>query len=392
MINFMTYNRLFIVMTLCASMILVACNFDSQDATPTAEGIIEQPVNPLPDQPEASATSSLTPSPSPSPETQEEVRIQIATQAPTIPANPTDAPTPTETLGPWEHTVQSGDTLTSILANRPYFYDPFSSNIVDLVVSLNSLSGPASIFEGQTLLIPRPTQVPISEGLSMTETAIAFSGSGSSIINGVVVAVPTNTVFDCHEVQEGETIIGIIEQYGGANLELLCSVNGENFSCAGCNFNALGGGEGCNIPISIGQCVNVPLPTATPTLSPTPSGNETATPTPTNRAPSPVSPPDGGTVSGGIITLNWVSVGVLEPDEAYLVQVIDIEADTINNFVTRTTSLRLPSSLIPTDGETHTITWQVQVGTSIGTDDNGDQVYAPNGAGGIVRTYYWQSR
>lgn len=384
----MKYNRLFIMMALCTSMILVACNFDTQDSTPTAEGIIEQPVNPIPDQPEASVTPSQTASPSPSP--QGEVRIQIVTQVPTIPANPTDVPTPTETLGPWEHTVQSGDSLTGILSNGPYFYDPFSSNIVDLVVALNSLSGPASIFEGQTILIPRKTEVPVSEGLALTETAIAVGGSGSSVIDGRVVAVPTNTVFDCHEVQEGETVIGIIEQYGGANLELLCTVNSENFSCAGCDFNTLSGG--CSIPLSIGQCVNVPLPTATPTLSPTPSGNETATPTPTYRAPSLVSPPEGGVVSGGIITLSWVSVGVLEPNEAYLVQVIDVEAETINNFITRTTSYRLPSSLIPTDGETHTITWQVQVGTEVGIDDNGNQVYAPVGAGGIVRTYYWQSR
>ncbi len=72
----MRSSRLFILMALCASMLLVACNFNPQDATPTAEGIIEEPINPIPDQPEATGiTPSATPSPSPTPQ----LSVQIAT-------------------------------------------------------------------------------------------------------------------------------------------------------------------------------------------------------------------------------------------------------------------------------------------------------------------------
>ena len=385
----MTIKHIIIVVMLV--MALSACNFNTdENTTPTAEGIIEEPINPIPDQLDETPTPTRTMSPSPSPLPQQ-VEVQLATSTPSpLPGPPTETPTPIPTLGPWEYTIQSGDTLNGILGASPYFYDPFSSNIVELVVSLNNLAGPGSIFEGQTILIPRPTQAPVSADFSITQTAGAVEGI--SIIGGLEINLPPNTVFGSHEVLENETIVGIVQQYGGASLELICRLNERNFSCSGCDFDIPSGGPDCNPLINIGMEVQVPYPTATITLSPSPSGNETPTPVPTYRAPNPLSPQNGSIVSAGIISLTWVSVGALQPNEAYIIEIIDLEAETSEYYVTRSTSFRLPAELIPTDGVTHTINWSVRVVTSTGIDDNGQPVYAPIGAGGIVRTFQWQSR
>ena len=128
-------------------------------------------------------------------------------------------------------------------------------------------------------------------------------------------------------------------------------------------------------------------PPPTPTLSPTPSGNETATPTPPYDAPVYVFPPDGGIARPGRIELQWVSVGALEPDEAYIVQVKDITADTdVVAFVTRSNTYELPADLIPTDGQTHRFQWWVSVGKR---NDRG--VYDIISRNAPVSTFEWQS-
>jgi hypothetical protein len=190
-------------------------------------------------------------------------------------------------------------------------------------------------------------------------------------------------VFDCHNVQENETIIGIVEQYGGATLEILAELN-PDINFLGCNFELPGGGPGCGPQINVGQCVIVPQPTSTPTRSPTPSGLETPTPTPTYRAPSLVSPADGFSVTGGPLTLQWVTAGQLRPDEVYLIELRDLTASTEWREVTRNTSITLPAELIPTDGQTHQITWTVMVAVAQGDS------YRPVSAVGRLNTFTWR--
>lgn len=365
---------------------LSACNFDTDQTTPTLEGVVEEPINPLPEQPEETPSPTVTVSPSASP-TQVEVSVLLASPTPSpTPGTPTATHTLTPTIGPWEYVVQSGDSLTGILARPPYNYDPFSNpGILDQVINLNNLASANAIRVGQTLFIPRPTPTPVPEGVELTRAVIEALGGDPNFSNSII---PPGTQFDCYTVVEGDTAVGIVQRFSPLTLELLCETNRDNISCFGCNFEVPSGGPDCNIFLSEGQCVSVPLPTPTHTLSPTPSGSETPTPTPTYRAPSLVYPPNGGLAPAGQIELQWVSVGVLEADEYYLIEVIDTTAETAPElFATRNTSYRLPTDLIPTGGNTHTMSWSVRV--AVRTDGG---VYAPIGAPGEIRTFRWQSR
>jgi len=131
----------------------------------------------------------------------------------------------------------------------------------------------------------------------------------------------------------------------------------------------------------------VPAPTPTLTLSPTPSGRETATPTPTFPAPSMIYPPEGGIAPPGVVRLYWVGVGVLSANDYYLVQVLDVTSNREFNQVTKDTSMELPETMIPSDGQRHIINWRVAVATP---NENG--VYRPISGAGPVRSFQWQSR
>jgi hypothetical protein len=127
------------------------------------------------------------------------------------------------------------------------------------------------------------------------------------------------------------------------------------------------------------------MPTPTMTLSPTPSGNETATPTPTYSPPFIIYPPNGAIVSGSVL-LQWVSAGLLKVDEHYYVEVTNRTASTQYTRVTKDTSLRLPSELVPPEGEEHDIEWRVVV-------VRGDSETF-NVIGGVMpaRTFKWRRR
>lgn len=363
--------------------VTAACNFNAPDSTPTSEAIIEEPIDPLPDQ---STPGTLTPSVTPSltPTAPEVVVIASPSSSPTS-GPPTASPTPEPTLGPWEHVVQSGESLIGIIGSPPYNYRDNFASVIDVVLRLNNLPDANSIFAGQTLLIPRPTPTSIPQGVELTQSVIATLGGDPAARLGNV-ALPPNTTFGCHNVREGETIVGIIEQYGGATLEVLAQLN-PDLNFLGCDFDSPGGGPNCNPFLIVDQCVQVPFPTPTPTKSPTPSGLETPTPTPTYRPPSLISPSDGSIAGAGRVELFWASVGVLQPDEVYLVEVVDVNSGTTWAGTTRSTSMMLPANLIPTDGETHIMNWTVSVAIS-----NAQGVFVPVGPRSPVRTFQWQSR
>lgn len=360
----------------CCLLLLTACNFTPDNATPTFDGIIEEPINPLPEQ------QDFTSTPSPSPTASPASIVELATATATFTsAPPSITPTPSETPGPWEHVIRPGEILTVIIQQPPYNYRDFS--VIDEIVRLNNLPNAESIVAGQTILIPRPTPTLIPLGVNLTETADAALGLGQRLGS---VALPTNTEFGCHTVREGESIVEIIDQYGGATLEIIAQIN-PDINFFGCDFDEPSGGPGCSPLIVVDQCVRVPLPTRTPTLSPTPSGSETATPTPTYFAPRSIYPPDGGIAPAGIVTLQWVSVGELRANEVYLVEVTDTTTGSTWRQVTRSTSIRLPETLIPSDGQTHMITWSVRVAVA-----SSQGIYAPISPAGRLRTFQWQSR
>jgi hypothetical protein len=349
---------------------LVGCNFaplPQGDASPTVEQVTltVPPVAPSPTQPPTSTAEPIvetsTPTPSPLP--------------------PSETPTPSETPGPYEHTIEQGETLGYII--QRYGYRDFG--VISLIVTLNpnvpnadSLPGPGSV-----ILIPRQTATPTPEAAAQTETAgvapnpvIAPTNETGLNVNAEIVP---------YTVLEGDTIVGIAANWA-TTLEVLARLN-PDIGFFGCNFEIPSGGPNCNPSLSIGQTVNVPAPTPTPTLSPTPSGQETPTPTPTYEPPVIISPPQDAVVPPGVFRLEWVSAGALLPDEVYLVQIEDATAGTTFAAVTRDTSFLLPDTLIPADGQPHTVQWTVAVARR-----NEQGRYAVISGAPVVRRFQWQSR
>lgn len=359
------YLRRVMGVGLLLAFILTGCNFNVDEITPTVEGL-EENVNPLPE------VEETTPSPSPS---LTPAQVVLASSTPTgSPLPPTQTPTFTPTVGPYEHTVQEGENLVGIAGQ--YRYNELS--IIDEILELNGLPSASNIRPGQVIRIPRQTATPTPEGYEATQAYL--DERGITTIEDLAAAAITT----CHTVQEGETIIEIAELYD-TSVALLSQLNPE-MDFRTCDFSTRSGGPGCRPPLQQGMCVNVPLPTPTVTPTFTPSGSETPTLTPTSAPPIPLNPPQGGVVTG-LLNIEWVSSGVLAPDEAYFVQVFNTASgEEVYQGATRMTSLPLPETLVPSGGEPVAYEWRVSVAV-----ETAPSVYAIISEG-QPRTFQWRGR
>lgn len=362
------------------SALLTACNISTpQEIEPTVEVLISAtPTEAVSNTP----TPSLTPSATPTPQDVVDVPVIVATPVPidqNIIAEPTQILEPTPTLTPWVHIVQEGETLGFIMRLQPWGYPQFDEAVINAILQANGLASANQLRVGQELIIPFRTPTPIPEGIELTEAAAAQRGV--EVIGNIEVIAGQS--FGPHVVQEGETVVGIMELYD-TTLEVL-SINNPNLGWLGCDFTNPSGGPNCAPNISVGQPITVPLPTPTRAPTATPSGNETATPTPTYAPPRAFYPPNGVRVSGSL-TLQWTSIGILRPDEVYLVNIVDRTDEDQQVFATDATAYTLPTQLIPTDGVDHAMEWRVTVGR-----DNGDGTFTPIGGTGDLHTFTWRS-
>lgn len=370
-------KRLLISGTLFLMLILTACNLNISNVTPTPEVLRTNTATP---QIVLSSTPNQTALPTPTSEVIE-IPVVVASPLPTQDLMPTEFVSPSPTLGPCPETVQQGDTLTVILFRTPCGNE-VSQGLINAVVALNENLFNADILPavGSTILIPLPSPTPIPMGADMTETAQAETG----IISSDGIGYRVGQEFGCYTIEEGDTIVEIADFYN-TSLEVLSQQN-RNLNWSGCDFTNPSGGPNCNPGLRIGDCVTVPFPTSTPIPTATLSGNETATPTPTHDAAYIFYPPNSAIVQQRI-TLEWVTVGVLPAGEIYLLEVEDRTTSTAQAFVTHNTRFTLPDNLVPTDGQTHTIAWRVQVANL-----NADGSYTPIGGEGDWRIFQWQSR
>jgi hypothetical protein len=296
-----------------------------------------------------------------------------------VPGTPTDTPTQTFTPNPYAtYVVQQGDTLLYIIQQPPFFYRTLTDAMVQEILTLNPnmrsidrLPGP-----GNSIILPLPTATTTPEGFALTQTAQPDLPD---------VSLPGNARIIQVQVQEGDTIVGIAQR-NSTTLPIVATLNPQLFF-SGCDFTNPSGGPDCNVSLSIGDSINVPELTPTPTLSPTISGSETATLTPTYGAPTLIFPPQDGNAAARTFQLQWISAGVLQGDERYLVEIEDVTSGARHLDVTTTTSYELPESLVPTDGQTHTINWRISVAAP-----NLQGQYRYIGAQGEWRTFRWQSR
>lgn len=291
------------------------------------------------------------------------VRPTLA-MATVTPAPPTSTPPPTE--GPCEYQVQPGDDLITLA----YRCGHRSLDIVPEILALNNLSAPEAIQVGQTLLIPRPTPTPDPAGvLAPTGTGQPDSTVAALFVAEANATPPTATLFPTatllpgiawHIVQAQESMVGIMYQYN-TSAEVLSQINPE-IAFSQCDFQYDTGGPACMVFLQPGQQIRVPAPTPTPTLSPTPSGSETATPTATAtfNAPSLISPNDRARFGADeIVTLRWVTTGVLGPGDAYRVSVTDETARQAYSADTAELFFILPSGWQGQDGQPHEYRWSI---------------------------------
>ncbi len=348
----------------CSLLLLAGCNFSRQasDIAPQLASATAFPATVIPVQD--------TPVPAGG------VEFRVATATP-FPTRPPLVPTPTR--GPWQHVIRSNETLGYII--QLYGYRSF--DVIEEIVRINDNVPDANLLpgEGSVILIPRPSPTPPPPDYTPLSLppSLAEAFSPTSPATGMSNA----TVIMEHEVAAGQTVVDIMVQHD-TTLEIISILN-PDITFAGCDFGKPSGGPNCNPLLAVGQKVRVPAPTPTPTLSPTFSGAETTTPTPTWMPPRPVFPPQDAELPGEPLQLQWLSVGILQPGEVYLVQLSDA-GTVLYNAITRGTSLTLPLSLIPDDGRVREISWTLGVARR-----NEEGMYEIVSGYPVPRRFRWRS-
>lgn len=358
------HKQIAAIVVLLASTLFAGCELALPRGGPTPT--ILQEVVPTETTTEPSTTPAITLSPIP----------QLESPSPTFtPGLPTQTFTPSPTPGPQEYVIEAGDTLLYIIQQDPFNYT--DTNVIAEILRLNPSITSADRLPppGSTILIPLPTPSNTPEGYELTLTAHPITPT----LEGNAAPIAQ------HTIGEGETILGVAGEYN-TTLVILATLN-PDIGFFGCDFNNPSGGPDCTVPLQVGQQINVPMPTPTPTLSPTFSGSETATITPTYSPPSMIFPAQDANASARTFQLQWVSVGILDESEYYIVQIEDQTNGATYLDVTKNTSYELPESMIPTDGVAHVIRWRISVGVL-----NEAQQWRMISGVGDWRTFQWQSR
>lgn len=357
-------KRAVLTFLLAGTVVLSACDFGLPRGgpTPTILENIESPTAAV----EASAT--LPPS--------ETAVPQLESPSPTYtPGQPTFTYTASPTPGPVEYEIQPGDTMLYIIQQNPFNYT--NTNVIAEILRLNPLITSIDRLPppGSTILIPLPTPSNTPEGYDLTQTA------------DPATATPENSSAPVtqHTVGEGETIIGVAGQYN-TTLVILATLN-PDIGFFNCDYSNPSGGPDCTVSLQVGQQVNVPMPTPTPTLSPTFSGSETPTITPTYASPAMIFPPQDANAAAQTFPLQWVSAGILEDNQAYIVQIEDTTSGATHLDTTRAQSYELPESMVPTDGQPHSIRWRVSIGEP--TEQGSWRIVSGESE---WRSFQWQSR
>jgi LysM repeat protein len=121
-----------------------------------------------------------------------------------------------------------------------------------------------------------------------------------------------------------------------------------------------------------------------------------ASPTPraTYDAPLLLAPADGAHIGEDrrVVTLQWLTVGLLRPNEWYVVQVQPTGAVSVPIFETKATSLRVTSDILG-ERQAGEVIWWVQVRRLMGIDPlTGQRIYADLSPPSAARALAWRRR
>lgn len=291
--------------------------------------------------PAVALTSTATASP---------VATQTATQTPTV------TPTPTPVL----YTVVRGDTVESIAA-------AYSVSVQDLMLA-NGLESDL-IRVDQKLIIPAGPLPRGPDGRPLpTDTP-----------------TPVSAIYKV-QVRSGDTLESIAQQLK-TTVDAIIAANDwiENAD------TIIRPGDEVIVPVGAA----LPTPTLAPDLRPTDTPVPTPTPTPGTRWPAPqlLSPANGAHFGGGSVLLQWLSVGLLAPNEVYVVRVMpEGQARDELTSVTIGTSFRVPQDwLQQQQRRSQRFLWSVQVARdirAIASQASGLRATSPASS---PRAFFWES-
>lgn len=271
-----------------------------------------------------------------------------ATFTPT-PLTPTPTNTPEPSPTPLTYRVAANDTCSSIA---------FAFGVsIQSIVLLNNLPATCdTLYIGQALLIPHPTPTPTPFPTATLSPAEATEAACTKIE---------------YIVQDNDTLSTISANYN-IPIAVLKSYNGLVSDI-----------------VRSGQPLVIPLCERRGTPGPTP----TNTPPPPYPPPSLLLPQDGApfTLADQTITLQWASIGALQENEAYQVNIVDITEGGERKIVDYVldTKYIVPTSYRPTDSKPHVIRWWVTTVRQVGTDENGNPIWEPAGANSEQRVFTW---
>jgi LysM repeat protein len=299
-------------------------------------------------------------------------QVLLPTSSPTVLAEPTDTSVPptvtpppaTDTpVPPQSYEVQSGDTCGGIAGK-------YGVALADFL-ALNQLDENNCLIRvGDKVLIPVPTPTAgPSPTLAPGATEQPAQPTGAS---EPTATLPPQIII---QVKSGDTCSEIADQYR-ITVDTLVQQNGLDANCG----------------LQIGQVLTLTFATAAPSISPTPIIAQTPTPRVGYDAPVVTSPQEGAAISEteDVVTLQWLSVGVLKDDEWYVVQVQPTGAITVPVFEVKATSIKLTRSIF--DGQTErSFAWWVQVKQLVNVDaQTGERIYNVMSQPSEVRHFTWR--
>ena len=296
-------------------------------------------------------------------------RLVVATSTPTSlmrssPTSPAPAPAPTSVpatpVPPTEYTVKDGDTCGGIASKNGVTLATF--------LAINNLNESNCLIHiGDVVKIPASTPTP---GPSPTLPSGVTAQPGNS--PEATVTLPPQIII---QVKSGDTC-GDIAVRNHVPLSQLIEQNGLDAGCS----------------LQIGQMLTVTFATPTPFISPTPIVAQTPTPRAGFDSPQIIGPLDEARISEtqDIVTLQWLSLGLLKDDEWYVVQIQPSGAITVPIFETHGTSIKLTRAIFGDQLE-RSFAWWVQVKRYLGLDAaSGERKYTLLSPPSTVHRFTWR--
>ncbi len=263
----------------------------------------------------------------------------------------TSTPVPTATTQPpFDYTIASGDTCTSIAVS-------FGISVQSIIILNNLPVACNTLSIGQAVKIPYPTPTPLPAATATLESAQATLAACEKVI---------------YTVQENDTLGTISANY---------AVPGDAIK----SYNGLS-----TDTVFLGMNLTIPLCERAATPGPTP----TATIPPPYPAANLLLPADGAsfTLANDNITLQWASIGTLRDNETYIITIEDVTEGQGRRLIdyAKDTKFIVPVSFRPKDNAPHIFRWFISTVRQTGTDDQGQAIWDNAGENSSQRVFSWQ--